>query len=81
MGVAANSPPNYATVQKSYGDSFGPGPVHRYAGTPPDGAATGGDGFTGSLNGLNQAVYSYGGAMLFIAFMAEMRDPKSFMKG
>lgn len=81
MGVVANSPPNYATVQASYGDAFGPGPIHRYAGTPPNGAATGGDGFTGSLNGLNQAVYSYGGAMLFISFLSEMRHPWDFWKG
>lgn len=81
MGVAANSAPNYATVQASFGDAFAKGPIHRYAGTPPSGAATGGDGFTGSLNGLNQAVYSYGGAMLFISFLAEMRHPWDFWKG
>lgn len=81
MGVAANSPPNYKAVQASFGDAFAEGPIHRYAGTPPNGKATGGDGFTGSLNGLNQAVYSYGGAMLFIAFMAEMRHPWDFWKG
>ncbi|TGO37010.1 hypothetical protein BHYA_0108g00060 [Botrytis hyacinthi] len=80
MGVVANSPPNYATVQASFGDSFS-GPVVRYANTPPSGKATGGDGFTGSLNGLNQAVYSYGGAMLFVAFLAEMRHPMDFWKG
>ncbi|KAF7934404.1 hypothetical protein EAE99_002856 [Botrytis elliptica] len=80
MGVVANSPPNYATVQASFGDSF-TGPIQRYAGTPPNGKATGGDGFTGSLNGLNQAVYSYGGAMLFVAFLAEMRHPMDFWKG
>jgi hypothetical protein len=28
-----------------------------------------------------QAVYSYGGAMLFIEFMAEMRRPRDFWKG
>lgn len=81
MGVVANSPPNYATVQSSFGPSFGPGPVHTYAGTPPAGKATGGSGFVGSLNGLNQAVYSYGGAMLFVAFLAEMRHPWDFWKG
>jgi hypothetical protein len=81
MAVAANSAPNFPTLVASYGSSFGPGPIHRYAGTPPDGMATGGSGFTGSLNGLNQAVYSYGGAMLFISFMAEMRHPWDFWKG
>jgi hypothetical protein len=43
--------------------------------------ASGGSGFVGSLNGLNQAVYSYGGAMLFISFLAEMRLPWDFWKG
>jgi hypothetical protein len=81
MGVAANSPPNFKTTQASFGEAFGPGPIHRYAGTPPDGAASGGSGFVGSLNGLNQAVYSYGGAMLFISFLAEMRHPWDFWKG
>jgi hypothetical protein len=38
-------------------------------------------GFTGAVNGLMQAVYSYGGAMLFIEFMAEMKRPRDFWKG
>lgn len=33
------------------------------------------------VNGLNQAIYSYGGAMLFPAFLAEMRHPLDFWKG
>ena len=41
MGVVANSPPNFAAVQASYGDAFAEGPVHVYGGTPPRGAATG----------------------------------------
>jgi len=81
MGVAANSAPNLAAVQASTPDFDITQPVHRYAGTPPDGAATGGSGFVGSLNGLNQAVYSYGGAMLFISFLSEMRHPWDFWKG
>jgi hypothetical protein len=81
MGVAANSAPNVAAVQASTPDFDVTQPVHRYAGTPPDGAATGGSGFVGSLNGLNQAVYSYGGAMLFISFLSEMRHPWDFWKG
>jgi len=81
MGVAANSPPNFTATAASFGPSFGPGPIHKYAGTPPNGAASGGTGFTASLNGLNQAIYSYGGAMLFVSFMAEMRNPWDFWKG
>lgn len=56
MGVVAHSPPNFAANEASFGPAFGPGPVHHYAGTPPNGAASGGTGFTASLNGLNQAV-------------------------
>jgi hypothetical protein len=80
MGVVAHSPPNFAAVHAS-NTAFGPGPVKTYAGTPPAGGATSGSGFTASLNGLNQAVYSYGGAMLFVSFMAEMRNPWDFWKG
>ncbi|KAL3427796.1 transmembrane amino acid transporter family protein [Phlyctema vagabunda] len=81
MGVSSNSPPYYDAVEKSFGPAFAEGPIHRYAGTPPAGMASGGEGFVGSLNGLNQAVYSYGGAMLFVAFLAEMRHPMDFWKG
>ncbi|KAH6711122.1 transmembrane amino acid transporter protein-domain-containing protein [Leptodontidium sp. 2 PMI_412] len=81
MGVAANSAPNFVATEASFGSDFGPGPIHTYAGTPPNGKASGGTGFTASLNGLNQAVYSYGGAMLFISFLAEMRHPWDFWKG
>jgi hypothetical protein len=81
MGVAANSPPNFTATAASFGPSFGPGPVHTYAGQPPAGMASGGVGFVASLNGLNQAVYSYGGAMLFFNFLSEMRHPWDFWKG
>jgi hypothetical protein len=81
MGVAANTIPNYQAAENSFGPNFAEGPIHRFAGTPPDGMASGGSGFLGSLNGLNQAVYSYGGAMFFIAFLAEMRHPWDFWKG
>ncbi|KAL0943172.1 transmembrane amino acid transporter family protein [Colletotrichum truncatum] len=80
MGVVAHSPPNFAATNASFGDAFGPGPIHTYAGTPPDGMASGGSGFSASLNGLNQAVYSYGGCLIFAAFMSEMRHPMDFWK-
>ncbi|CAG8978706.1 hypothetical protein HYALB_00004689 [Hymenoscyphus albidus] len=81
MGVVANNAPNFTAVESSFGPEFAEGPIHKYAGTPHDGAATGGSGFTASLNGLNQAIYSYGGAMLFPAFLAEMRHPFDLWKG
>ena len=73
MGVAAHSAPNYAAALASY--SIPKGPVVTHAGTPP------GTSFVPSLNGLNQAVYSYGGSMMFCEFMSEMRRPMDFWKG
>lgn len=34
----------------------------------------------GSINGLMQGVYAYGGAQLFVEFMAEMKRPRDFIK-
>lgn len=36
--------------------------------------------FIGAINGLMQAVYAYGGSMLFVEFMAEMKRPRDFFK-
>lgn len=70
--ASAGYGPNYAAVQASFG--LPPSmPIRKFAGTPPPGLATGGEGFVGSLNGLNLAVYAYGGALLFAALLAEMR--------
>ncbi|KAI1462934.1 transmembrane amino acid transporter protein-domain-containing protein [Daldinia caldariorum] len=71
--------PNYAAVEASFGLPSGM-PIRTYAGTPPPGMATGGVGFVASLNGLNIAVYAYGGALLFAALLAEMRHPLDFWK-
>lgn len=81
VGVVVHYPPNFRATQASFGNDFGPGPIRTFAGTPPSGFASGGTGFVASLNGLNQAVYSYGGCMTFIAFLAEMRHPMDFWKG
>ncbi|KPM45716.1 hypothetical protein AK830_g802 [Neonectria ditissima] len=81
MGVVVHSPPNFRATKASFGDTFGPGPIKTYAGTPPAGMASGGVGFVASLNGLSQAVYSYGGCMTFVSFLAEMRHPMDFWKG
>ncbi|KAI0008276.1 transmembrane amino acid transporter protein-domain-containing protein [Xylariaceae sp. FL0662B] len=71
--------PNYAAVEASFG--LPPNqPIQTFAGTPPSGMATGGVGFVASLNGLNVAVYAYGGALLFAALLAEMRHPMDFWK-
>ena len=73
MVVAATDGPNYVAAEAQY--SFTKGPIVRTAGPPSDVA------FDGQLVGLMQAVYSYGGAMLFIEFMSEMRRPFDFWKG
>jgi hypothetical protein len=39
-----------------------------------------GIGFSGQVLGLMQAVFSYGGAMLYCEFMSEMRRPYDFWK-
>lgn len=79
MALYATLPPNFIVTANAFGPDFGPGPVITSAGSPS--LASGGTGFTASLNGLNQAVYSYGGAMLFISFLSEMRHPLDFWKG
>ncbi|KAL6907234.1 transmembrane amino acid transporter domain-containing protein [Trichoderma evansii] len=56
-------------------------PVVTFAGPPPDQYQQQATGFAGQFNGINQLVYSYGGALLFIAFLAEMRHPWDFWKG
>ncbi|KAH7351013.1 transmembrane amino acid transporter protein-domain-containing protein [Rhexocercosporidium sp. MPI-PUGE-AT-0058] len=95
IGVSANSTPNYATMLGSFGGAGTPfgdtnfpnGTVESaigiktFAGTPPDGYASGGTGFLGTYQGINTIIYSYGGAMLFFNLLAEMRNPWDFWKG
>lgn len=76
MAVVANTHPNYEAAYTLDGTYIGPPvpPVHTTAG-PPDSI-----GFSGQLVGLMQAVYSYGGAMLYCEFLSEMRKPWDFWK-
>jgi hypothetical protein len=89
MAVSAHSAPNYLAAQgASAGAALGGSlvtadpttgaypPIVHFSHLPPSTT-----GFTGAINGLMQAVYAYGGAMLFIEFMAEMRRPRDFWKG
>ncbi|KAI9672863.1 MAG: hypothetical protein M1831_000299 [Alyxoria varia] len=85
MATVANSPPNYETAELSnsvdvgrYGEEAGgSGPP------PPPVSVTGKPigSLSSQLVGLLQAVYAYGGAMLFTEFMSEMRKPWDFWKG
>ncbi|THX21220.1 hypothetical protein D6D17_00186 [Aureobasidium pullulans] len=76
MAVVTHSHPNYEAAGKSNGVDVGPPapPVMTTAGPPATVE------FSGQIVGLMQAVYSYGGAMLYCEFMSEMRKPWDFWK-
>ncbi|KAG1855713.1 transmembrane amino acid transporter protein-domain-containing protein [Suillus subalutaceus] len=68
MAFVANSPPNY-TASPSGQDT---GPVVTLAiNLQP---------FQDQLDGIMQIVFSFGGSMIFVEFMAEMRRPMDFWK-
>ncbi|PMD66955.1 transmembrane amino acid transporter [Hyaloscypha bicolor E] len=81
MGVIAHSPPNFEATQASFGDNFVEGPIRTFAGFPPEEYASGGKGLIAAMNGINQCVYAFAGAILFFNFLAEMRNPWDFWKG
>ncbi|KAG9312427.1 transmembrane amino acid transporter protein-domain-containing protein [Chiua virens] len=70
MGAVAHTPPNYIAAWNSYGVPQGPVQTMIINRQP----------FQAQLNGIMQVVFSYGGAMIFIEFMAEMRRPMDFWK-
>jgi hypothetical protein len=86
MGAAAHSAPNYTAVSQSAGAVIDNGllitpnaqgifpPVTTTGGLPNTG------GFIGSVSGAMQAIFAYGGAMVFPEFMAEMKRPRDFLK-
>ncbi|TKA66218.1 hypothetical protein B0A55_10229 [Friedmanniomyces simplex] len=86
MGAFANSPPNFAiSILGSSGGVVDPTsitpdadgnypPIIHYSGMPPSGS------FIAALNGLLSGVFAYGGAQLFVEFMAEMKRPRDFLK-
>lgn len=65
MAFVANSAPNYTAVPFA-------GPVMTLGINL--------QAFQNQLNGIMQIVFSYGGAMIFVEFMAEMRRPMDFWK-
>lgn len=74
--IPCQSPADTPSYDAALANNNAPkGPITTTAG-PPSGVA-----FQGQVVGLMQAVYSYGGAMLFVEFMAEMRRPYDFWKG
>ena len=86
MGAAATTEPNYLASDLAAGagfnnatsvtpDSNGRYPAVQHTAGLPDTSS-----FIGSLNGAMQAVYSYGGSMVFPEFMSEMKRPRDFLK-
>ena len=74
MGIMAHSTPNYTAVLASFPQLLPngidhPPPISTTAGSPP------GLSFRDNINGLMQAVFSFGGATLFPNLLAEMRRP------
>lgn len=72
MAVVAHTPPDFVVAAQQ---NIPKGPIVHSAGVPA------GIPFNGQVVGLMHAVFSYGGAMLFIEFMSEMRRPFDFWKG
>ena len=85
MGGAAHSPPDYSGAVSSAGATFMPNLVKQVKnGNPPPVQHSAGlptKKMFSSLNGAMQAVYSFGGNMIFPEFMAEIRRPNDFLKG
>ncbi|EAL94076.1 putative amino acid transporter [Aspergillus fumigatus Af293] len=83
MGGAANAPPNYAAASASAGAVINEALITPVNGVYPPVQTSGGlpeaGNFVGSLNGAMQAVFAYGGAMVFPEFMSEMKRPKDFL--
>ncbi|KAG6372469.1 transmembrane amino acid transporter protein-domain-containing protein [Boletus reticuloceps] len=70
MGAVAHTAPDYEAAEAVY--NITAGPVHTVAINQQP--------FQPQLNGIMQIVFAYGGAMIFIEFMAEMRRPMDFWK-
>jgi len=79
MGVMAHSGPNYVAYHASYPkvlpDLNNPPPITISGASPP------GLSIVDNVNGLMNAVFSFGGATLFCELIAEMRRPYDFWKG
>lgn len=85
MGAAAHSLPNFAGANESAGAAIAGGalvtpnaqgvfpPVQTSGGIPDTGS------FVASVSGAMQAIFAYGGSMVFPEFMAEMKRPKDFL--
>ncbi|KAK5108117.1 hypothetical protein LTR62_008771 [Meristemomyces frigidus] len=80
MVAAATNDPYYAAVTRSTLIKTIE-PIRVFAGTPPAAYQQQSLGFSSQFNAVNTMVYAYAGALLFVAFLAEMRNPMDFWKG
>ncbi|KAJ5904442.1 hypothetical protein N7504_006825 [Penicillium tannophilum] len=70
---------NNGILPKSWATN--PVPVKTFVGTPPaEYQQTDANLFAAKFNGINSMVYAYSGALLFVAFLSEMRQPLDFWK-
>jgi hypothetical protein len=80
MVAAAHFAPYYPAITKStLIKTIEPAKV--FAGIPPDQYQQQAPGFAATFNAVNTMVYAYAGAILFVAFLSEMRHPLDFWKG
>lgn len=80
MVAAANFPPQYSAILRSTLIKVIE-PAKVFAGIPPDQYQQQAPGFAATFNAVNTMVYAYAGALLFVAFLSEMRHPMDFWKG
>jgi amino acid permease len=70
MAVIPNSEPNYASALAQNGIPYGPVETAWFIQIP----------FTQQVVGVCQIVYSFGGQLMFIELIAEMKNPRDFIK-
>ncbi|EPS31970.1 hypothetical protein PDE_06929 [Penicillium oxalicum 114-2] len=73
---------NNGVLPKEWADPATMAPVMTFVETPPAlYQPTDHNLFAAQFNGINSMVYAYSGAVMFVAFLSEMRRPMDFWKG
>ncbi|OTA22661.1 hypothetical protein BTJ68_12773 [Hortaea werneckii EXF-2000] len=80
MYASANNPIDYQVVTKSTLIKTIE-PIGTFASRPPAQYQQQATGFASQFNAVDSMVYAYSGALLFVAFLGEMRNPWDFWKG
>ncbi|KAI7538754.1 amino acid transporter-like protein [Hortaea werneckii] len=80
MYASANNPIDYQVVTKSTLIKTIE-PVRTFASRSPAQYQQQATGFASQFNAVDSMVYAYSGALLFVAFLGEMRNPWDFWKG